>query len=91
MNDLISRSELIAKMENLKISLGDVILGFVVDRVIEQVREMPAANQPTEPLDEAVLTLLRKSGATPGELIMNGYEFTIDPLHGTTFRYVGKR
>lgn len=42
-DDLISRSELIAKLECFKLSLGDVILGFVVDRVIERVQEMPAA------------------------------------------------
>ena len=42
MNDLISRSELIAQLESFKLSLGDVILGFVVDRVIERVREMPS-------------------------------------------------
>lgn len=41
MNDLISRSELIAQLEGFKLSLGDVILGFVVDRVIEHVQEMP--------------------------------------------------
>ncbi len=42
-NDLISRFELIAQLEDLKISLGDVILGFVVDRVIERVKNIPAA------------------------------------------------
>lgn len=43
MGDLISRSELIAQLEGFKYSLGDIILGFVVDRVIERVKELPAA------------------------------------------------
>lgn len=43
-DDLISRSELIAQLECFKLSLGDVILGFVVDRVIERVQEMPAVD-----------------------------------------------
>ena len=42
MNDLISRSELIADLEHLKVSMGDVVLGLVVDRVIERVRETPS-------------------------------------------------
>ena len=42
-NDLISRAEVIAQLESFKLSLGDVILGFVVDRMIERVKEMPAA------------------------------------------------
>ena len=41
MNDLISRSELITQLGNLKVSMGDVVLGLVVDRVIDLVREMP--------------------------------------------------
>ena len=43
MNDLISRSELIAQLEGFKLSLGDVILRFVVDRVIDRVKALPAA------------------------------------------------
>lgn len=42
MGDLINRSELIAQLEGFKLSLGDVILGFVVDRVIERVKALPA-------------------------------------------------
>ena len=42
MNDLISRSELIADLENFKFYLGDVILCFVVDRIIERVKNLPA-------------------------------------------------
>lgn len=45
MDDLISRSELIAQLENFKISLGDVIMGFVVDRIIERVKNMPTADR----------------------------------------------
>jgi hypothetical protein len=40
MDDLISRSELIAQLESFKFALGDVILGFVVDRVIGVVKEL---------------------------------------------------
>ena len=43
MNDLISRSELIAQLESLKASMGDVVLGLVVDRAIERVKDLPAA------------------------------------------------
>ena len=46
MDDLISRSELIAQLEGFKLSLGDVILGLVVQRVISFVLEMPAAEVP---------------------------------------------
>jgi hypothetical protein len=38
MNDMISRSALIAELEAFKMSLGDVVLRFVVDRVIDVVR-----------------------------------------------------
>lgn len=41
MNDLISRSKLIADLEAFKVSLGDIVLGWVVDRVIERVEQMP--------------------------------------------------
>ena len=43
MNDLISRSKLIADLEAFKVSLGDIVLGWVVDRVIERVRQAPGA------------------------------------------------
>ena len=39
MNDTISRSALIAELEAFKMSLGDVVLRFVVDRVIGVVKE----------------------------------------------------
>ena len=42
-DDLISRSEVIAQLEGFKISIGDVIMGFVVDRIIERVKAIPAA------------------------------------------------
>lgn len=44
-NDLISRAEVIAQLECFKASMADIILRFVVDRVIERVREIPAAEQ----------------------------------------------
>ncbi len=42
--DLIDRAKLIGDLELFKINLGDIIFGFVVDRVIEQVKAQPAAN-----------------------------------------------
>jgi Lar family restriction alleviation protein len=41
-NDTISRSKLIADLECFKLQLGDIILGFVVDRVVEIVQAQPA-------------------------------------------------
>lgn len=41
-DDTISRSRLIAELEGFKISLGDVVLGWVIDRVIERIRQQPA-------------------------------------------------
>lgn len=38
MNDTISRSALIAELEAFKMSLGDIVLRFVVDRVIDLVK-----------------------------------------------------
>ena len=38
MNDLISRSALIAELESFKVSLADVVLRFLVNRVIEIVK-----------------------------------------------------
>lgn len=46
-NDLISRAEVISQLECFKLSLGDIFFRFVVDRVIERVREIPAAEQVT--------------------------------------------
>ena len=43
MDDLISRSALVAELQAFKMSMGDVILGFVVDRVIERVKDQSAA------------------------------------------------
>lgn len=43
MNDLISRGALIEELRAFKVSLGDIVLGWVVDRVIERVRQMPGA------------------------------------------------
>ena len=47
-NDLISRSQLIETLEEFKILIGDVIMGFVVDRIIERVKELPAADRRAE-------------------------------------------
>ena len=38
-NDMISRSALVAELEAFKMSLGDIVLRFVVDRVIDVVKE----------------------------------------------------
>jgi hypothetical protein len=38
MDDMISRSALIAELEAFKMSLGDIVLRFVVDRVIDVVK-----------------------------------------------------
>jgi hypothetical protein len=38
MDDLISRSALVAEMEAFKMSLGDIVLRFIIDRVIELVK-----------------------------------------------------
>ena len=43
--DLISRSELIAQLEEFKINLADIFFCFVVDRVIKIVQDMPAAER----------------------------------------------
>lgn len=43
MDDLISRSALIAELEAFKMSMGDIVLRFVVDRVIDLVKNQPAA------------------------------------------------
>lgn len=37
-NDTISRSALVAELEAFKMSLGDVVLRLIVDRVIEIVK-----------------------------------------------------
>ena len=43
MNDLISRSALIAELECFKMSLADVVLRFLVNRVIEIVKAFHVA------------------------------------------------
>lgn len=49
MNDMISRSALIAELEAFKMSLGDIVLRFVVDRVIDLVKNFQVKEtQPTE-------------------------------------------
>lgn len=49
-NDIISRSALVADLKCFKAFLGDVVLGFVVDRVIERVEAQPAVEVPNENL-----------------------------------------
>lgn len=44
MPDLIDRQKLIGDLEAFKMSLGDIVLGYVVDRIVEQVKAQPAAN-----------------------------------------------
>ena len=45
MNDMISRGELIEDLRAFKVSLGDIVLGWVVDRVIERVEQMPGKGE----------------------------------------------
>lgn len=42
-NDTISRSALIAELEAFKTSMGDVVLRFIVDRIIGIVKALPGA------------------------------------------------
>ena len=42
MDDLISRSALIAELERFKISIGDIFLRFFVDRIIGIIKALPA-------------------------------------------------
>lgn len=46
MDDLINRADLIAVLETFKQSQADVILGYVVDRVIECVKAQQAVKLP---------------------------------------------
>ena len=48
MADLIDRAKLVAELEAFKLSLGDIVFGFVVDRVIERVKAQPAAEVKTD-------------------------------------------
>ena len=42
MNDLISRSELLAQLENHKITAADVVVRVIIDYVIRIVKAQPA-------------------------------------------------
>jgi hypothetical protein len=91
MNDLISRSALIEELKGFKVSLGDFVLGWVVDRVIERVEQMPTARN-DEPLDEAVLCLLRDFGIEqpePNILRVGNFEISDDGRGGAWFKFVG--
>jgi hypothetical protein len=43
--DLISRSALIAELECFKMSLDDIVLRFMIDRVIGIIKAHPAAKE----------------------------------------------
>lgn len=44
-SDTISRSALVAELEAFKMSLGDIVLRFIVDRVIEIVKAHKAVEE----------------------------------------------
>lgn len=44
MPDLIDRAKLVAELTAFKVSLNDIVLGHVLDRVIERVKAQPAAD-----------------------------------------------
>lgn len=48
MDDLIDRPKLIRDLECFKMSLGDIVFGFVLDRVIERVKAQPTAEVKTD-------------------------------------------
>lgn len=54
-NDTISRSALVAELEAFKMSLGDIVLRFVVDRVIEIVKAHKAPEAAPSPAPEPVI------------------------------------
>ena len=60
MANLIDRDKLIADLEAFKVSLNDIVFGFVVDRVIEQVKAQPAANvkPPVETSNIAMIDII---------------------------------
>ena len=43
MDDLISRSALIAELEAYKMSMADIVLRFLIDRIIGIIKALPAA------------------------------------------------
>lgn len=51
-NDTISRSALVAELEAFKMSLGDIVLRFVVDRVIELVKAQSGVEEAPAPEPE---------------------------------------
>lgn len=63
MDDLISRSELISQLEGFKLSLGDVILGCVVDRVIERVKEQQPERLPAVAIYPDHILFIHPNGA----------------------------
>lgn len=51
-NDTISRSALVADLESFKVPMGDPVLRFLVDRVIERVKAQPGVEQAPLKIDE---------------------------------------
>lgn len=51
-NDMIDRQILIADLMDLKVALGDVFFGAVLDRAIECVERQPAIERPWETSEE---------------------------------------
>lgn len=51
-NDTISRSALVADLESFKVPMGDPVLRFLVDRVIERVKAQPGVEEVPEPEPE---------------------------------------
>ena len=41
-DDMISRSELVAELENRKVTAGDPVIRFIFDRIIDLVKGQPA-------------------------------------------------
>lgn len=58
MADLIDRAKLIADLEAFKLSLGDIVFGFVVDRVIEQVKAQPKVKTSFKPYSISLIDII---------------------------------
>ena len=44
-NDTISRSALVAEIESFKVSIGDIFLQFLVNRIIGIIKALPAVEE----------------------------------------------
>ena len=49
MDDLISRSALISDLENRKVTTGDPVIRLIFDRLIDIVKNQPAAEKEEKP------------------------------------------